>query len=52
MKSLSDITAPVELTNTSEMPSWDRPRTSDELLSFITRREAIITSSGTDLEDF
>ncbi|MEO6109636.1 MAG: hypothetical protein ABIP50_01325 [Candidatus Saccharimonadales bacterium] len=37
------IVEPVTMSEVLQLATWDRPRTSDELRNFITRRESFIS---------
>jgi hypothetical protein len=40
----------VTMTDILNLSTWDRPRTSDELISFISRREAALSENSDDNE--
>lgn len=43
MDATQGIVEPVTMSEVLELATWDRPRTSEELQSFISRREAAIS---------
>jgi hypothetical protein len=42
METTQAIVEPVTMTEVLSLATWDRPRSSDELKDFITRREATL----------
>lgn len=44
MDSTNSQIEPVTLTEVLELATWDRPRSSEELLRFISKREAAISN--------
>jgi hypothetical protein len=40
----------VTMSDILNLSTWDRPRTSDELISFISRREAAVSELSSDNE--
>ena len=41
---------PVTMTDILNLSTWDRPRSSDELISFISRREAAVNEHSDENE--
>jgi hypothetical protein len=46
MKTASEQPETVTLSEILELASWDRPRTTDELRSFISSREAALSTTA------
>lgn len=45
MESLSNVDQSAIITDNFEQPSWQRVRSTDELLGFIARREAVVLNT-------
>ncbi len=51
MKSQSDTNEPTIVTSAFDGPSWNRPRTTEELRGFIANREASLGDCNDELDD-